>query len=271
MNVMHQIPPALALAPLSHGGAAMRWRNESMRSHPTGRLIMVTKGQGRVNVAGLTSGYGPNNMIYLPPQTMYALDLSPTTHGHILTLPDSDAWPDRPVHLRLLDVWHQKEAVQYLEKIEKELQSIGDDKAAHLWAGLLAIFVTRQADAQIATASDNRRDSAAARLVARYTALIARDFQLDRGVASFARELDVTPTHLARVCQQIAGRSALALLNDRIHYEACVLLRDTDRPVHEIAQILGFASAAYFTRSFHEKTGQTPTAFRRSHDRVMAK
>lgn len=249
----------------------MRWRNEAMRSHASGRLILITKGQGRITVAGLTNGYGPNNLIYLPPQTMYGIEVGPTVYGQILALPDPADWPSTPVHLRLLDVWLQKEAVQFIEQIEKELQPIGDTKAAQHWAALLAIFVGRQARAQIATPNDDRRNSAAAKLVARYTQLIARDFRLDRSVASFADELGVTPTHLARCCQQVADRSALALLNDRIHYEACTLLRDTGTPVNEIAQMLGFASAAYFTRSFHDKTGQTPTGFRRNHGKAMAK
>ncbi|WP_322892410.1 MULTISPECIES: helix-turn-helix transcriptional regulator [unclassified Yoonia] len=268
MNMMHQAPQALALSPLTHAGAAMRWRNEAMRSHPTGRLILISKGQGRITVAGLTNGYSPNNLIYLPPQTMYGIEVGPTTHGQILTLPDHTDWPAQPVHLRLLDVWLQKEAVQYVEQIEKELQPAGNPKAADHWLGLLAIFVGRQARAQIATPNDSRRDSAAAKLVARYTHLIARDYRLDRSVASYAAELGVTPTHLARSCQQVAQRSPLALLHDRIHYEACVLLRDTQIPIKDIAALLGFQSAAYFTRSFQEKAGQTPSSFRRSSARL---
>lgn len=271
MSLMQHLPPALALAPLSHAGPAMRWRTETLRSHTTGRLILITKGQGRITVAGLTNGYGANNLIYLPPQTMYGIEVGPSVHGHIMTLPDLTGWPAKPVHLRLMDVWLQKEAAQYFEQIDRELQPTGSSKAAALWLGLLAIFVDRQARMQVATPNDSRRDSAAAKLVARYTTLIARDFQLDRGVGSYAAELGVTPTHLARCCQQVAGRSALALLHDRIHYEACVLLRDTQTPINRIAEMLGFRSAAYFTRSFQDKSGQTPSDFRRANGRSFAR
>ena len=268
MNIMQQAPQTLAVIPLTHAGPTMRWRNEALRSHPTGRLILISKGQGRITVAGLTNGYGPNNLIFLPPQTMFGMEVGPTTHGQMLTVPDSTDWPSQPVHLRLLDAWLQKEAVHYLEQIEKELQPTGDVKAAHLWQALLAIFVRRQAQSQVATPNDSRRDSAAAKLVARYTQLIARDYRLDRGVGSYAAELGVTPTHLARCCQQIAGRSPLALLNARIHFEACVLLRDTAMPVNQIAELLGFQSAAYFTRSFQDQAKQTPTDFRRAKART---
>ena len=263
MNMMGTDTPALALAAITYGGPASRWRTEAMRSHGSGRLIHITKGQGRITVAGLTNGYGPNNLIYIPPHTMYGIEVGATVFGQIMTLPDTTGWPDAPFHLRLLDVVPQKELVSLIEAIERELQPNGDARAAACHFGLLSIFVERQLALRDPATTDARRNSAAARLVANYTTLIAQDFSSDRSVASYAEALDVTPTHLARSCRQTCGRSALSLLNDRIHYEACTLLRDTAIPVQDIAKRLGFSSPAYFTRSFQDKSGQAPTDFRR--------
>jgi AraC family transcriptional regulator, transcriptional activator of pobA len=82
-------------------------------------------------------------------------------------------------------------------------------------------------------------------------------------VADYARALGVTPTHLSRCCRETCGRPALALLNDRVLFEARQLLRDTRVPVQDIARSLGFSSAAYFSRAFLAKAGSTPSAFRR--------
>lgn len=263
MTMMSAVKPAIALAAIKHGGQSSRWRTEAMRSHATGRLIHITKGQGRITVAGLTNGYGPNNLIYIPPHTMYGMEVGQTVFGQILTLPDHADWPNTPFHLRLLDVDPQKELVTVIEAIERELQPTGDPRAANCHLGLLTIFVERQLKNRAPTTSDIRRSTAAAKLVARYTTMIAHDFRSDRSVADFAAALDVTPTHLARCCQKTCGHSALSLLNDRIHYEACVMLKETTKPIQKIAQSLGFQSAAYFTRSFQEKSGQTPSNFRR--------
>ncbi len=263
MNMMSNRNPALALATLSFAGPAARWRTEAMRSHATGRLIHITKGQGRITVAGLTNGYGPNNLIYIPPHTMYGLEVGPTVFGQILTLPDTADWPEAPFHLRLLAVDPQKELVALIEAIERELQPSGDLRAAQCHFGLLGIFVERQLKHRDPATVDQRRKSAAAKLVAQYTAMIARDVRADRSVASYAADLGVTPTHLARSCRKTCGRSALSLLNDRVHFEACTLLKETDLPVQVIAQRLGFRSPAYFTRSFQEKSGQAPRDFRR--------
>ncbi len=258
-------PSALVLTALTFGGQASRWRTEAMRSHDTGRLIHITKGQGRITVAGLTGGYGPNNLIFIPPKTMYGIELGPTVFGQILTLPaDQMQEYNSPFHLRLLDVVNQKELQGLFEAIERELQPNGDRRAALCHLGLLNIFVERQCRAQPTGTADHRRNSAAARLVARYTGLIAQDYMQDRSVADYAAALNVTPTHLTRSCKQTCDRSALGLLNDRIYFEACRLLRDTPMPVQDIAKSLGFQSAAYFTRSFQSKSGQTPSGFRRN-------
>ena len=265
MTMMTEIEPsALALTPLTFGGPALRWRTEAMRSHDTPRLIHISKGQGRITVAGLTNGYGPNNLIFIPPHTMYGMEVGPTVFGQILTLPDTSDWPDTPFHLRLLDVVPQKDLNHLIEAIERELKPTGDRRAAQCHLGLLSIFVERQLRARDPQARDKRRDSAAARLVARYTHLIARDFHSDRSVADYAATLGVTPTHLTRCCKQTCDRSALELLNDRIHFEACTLLRDTPTPIQDVAKALGFQSPAYFTRSFQCKSGQTPSEFRRN-------
>ncbi|PHQ79142.1 MAG: hypothetical protein COB65_13005 [Thalassobium sp.] len=100
-------------------------------------------------------------------------------------------------------------------------------------------------------------------MVAAYTDLIERDFRRHLGVAQYAAALGVTPTHLTRCCKASCGKSALALLNDRILFEARMMLRQTKVPVRQIAAALGFASAAYFTRSFQAQAGMTPSEFRR--------
>lgn len=261
-------PTALALHALGQGPLANRWRTEAMRSHATPRLIFFARGQGRITVAGLTSGYGANNLIFIPAGTMYGFEMGPSVFGQIMAVPGAMAaeWPDRPVHLRLKDVASQKELLALLEGLERELHSDRPQhrRAAHYHAGLLSVYLARQVALKAADPARDRADTSAARLVAAYTGLVERHFRADRGVAAYAAELGVTPTHLTRCCRQTCGQSALALLANRRHYEACVMLRDTTTPVQDIASATGFQSAAYFSRAFQARAGQSPSAFRRS-------
>ena len=259
---------ALSLNPIAQNPQMGRWRTEAMRSHASPRLLFIAKGHGRITVAGLTSGYGANNLIFIPAHTMYGFEVGPTVFGQILTIPQAMAseWPDEHLHLRLRDVTAQKELMTILDALERELKSdrSAHNRAAHYHVGLLSVFFERQIEQMPADSSDHRADSSAARLVAAYTDLIERDYRSDRRIADYAAELGVTPTHLTRCCKQTCGQSALDLLSDRVHYEACVLLRDTRRPVQDIALDLGFHSAAYFSRAFQAKAGKTPSAFRKT-------
>ena len=257
----------LRIVSIGQNAGAGRWRTQAMRSHATPRLIYITKGQGRITVAGLTSGYGPNNLVLIPAHTMYGFDVGPTVFGYIVTVPSAMAseWPRTTVHLRLRDVIVQKECGQMIEALEREISgtNAGHARAAHYHLGLLAVFFDRQRNNAPQDTQAVRQNTSGARLVAAYTDLIARGYRDGRGVSDYAATLEVTPTHLTRCCNQACAKSALALLRDRVNYEACVMLRETTTPVHEIAAQLGFTSAAYFTRSFAAQTGTTPSRFRK--------
>lgn len=271
MTQQHQARPSrdnsLSLVAVGYSAQTGRWRTEAMRSHASPRLLFVAKGQGRITIAGLTSGYGPNNLIYIPAGTMYGYEVGPTVFGQILTIPRAMAaeWPEEPVHLRLRDVAAQKELAGLFDNLERELQSgkSGHSRAAHYHLGIMSVFFERMQASSPADTEKNRSKTAAARLVAAYSDLVERDFRSPKGIADYAAALGVTPTHLTRCCRQTCGRSSLSILNDRVLYEARLLLRESKTPVQDIAKSLGYASAAYFTRSFQQATGLTPTGFRR--------
>jgi AraC family transcriptional activator of pobA len=258
----------VTLTALAQNPTNGRWRTEAMRSHSAPRLLFVAKGQGRITVAGLTSGYGPNNLIFIPARTMYGFEVGPSVFAQMLAIPASmvEDWPDEPVHLRLRDVIAQKELAGIFDALEREIISdkSGQARAAQHHVGLLSVFFERQVANHPTDPATDRSRTASARLVAAFSDLVERDFRKHKGIADYAADLGVTPTHLTRCCRSTSGRSALRLLNDRVLYEARLLLRETSTPVQDIAQSLGYTSAAYFTRSFQQATGQTPTGFRRS-------
>ncbi len=257
----------LAVTSIAQNLQMGRWRTEAMRSHATPRLLFIAKGHGRITVAGLTSGYGPNNLIFIPAHTMYGFDVGPTVFGQLIAIPGAMAaeWPDEPVHLRMRDVSAQKEFATIIDGLERELKAEEGthSRAAHYHLGLLSVYFERQLISRPEETSIAHTETSAARLVAAYSDLIERDYRKNKSIAAFAEELGVTPTHLTRCCKQTCNKSALGLLTDRIHYEACVMLRDTRQPVQDIASELGFKSPAYFSRAFQSRAGRSPSAFRK--------
>ena len=66
-----------------------------------------------------------------------------------------------------------------------------------------------------------------------------------------------------RTLRQTAGITAAEILTGRTLHEARGMLQDGSLPIGLISEMLGFSSAAYFTRFIQKHTGKTPTALRR--------
>lgn len=240
-----------------------------MRSYDRPVLIWFTRGQGRLTVAGRSSGYGPHNLVFLPKQTMHGFTTMGPVLGSVVFLPDDPAldWPVEPMHLRIHEVQQQRELTGIIEAMQREVTA-GEElsnRALTYHAGLLSVWLNRIAESYAHLpnpSSATRLDTAAHRLAEAFTALVERDFRNPSGVQHYASLLGVTPTHLSRVCRKVAGRPALDILTDRRHFEARRLLRDTNIQIAEVARKCGFTSAAYFTRAFRARSGQSPSEFR---------
>lgn len=259
-----EAPAQLRMIPIPRLAASGRWRVEAMRSLAEPVLLWFTRGQGRITVAGVTRGYGPHNAIFLPAGVMHGFEVSQHVFGTAVFFGSACdlPLPDAPVHLRIRDQQPQAELTGVLDNIHRELEAKrpGFERAAGHHLGLLGVWIDRQVAAQ-----DNQpAPDAATRLVARFTALVERDFRSGLGVADYAAALGVTPTHLTRVCRQTCSLSAHAIVQDRVLFEARKMLLETDLAVGEVSRQLGFTSAAYFTRAFQHAIGKTPSAFRKT-------
>jgi AraC family transcriptional regulator, transcriptional activator of pobA len=98
--------------------------------------------------------------------------------------------------------------------------------------------------------------------VERFRALVDARFATRAPLAHYARELGITVGQLSRLCREVLGLSAQAVVNARVLHEARRELIYTSASVGHIAQALGFQDEAYFGRFFRKHSGHTPSAFR---------
>ena len=78
----------------------------------------------------------------------------------------------------------------------------------------------------------------------------------------------LSPPYFSRMYKQMTGKGLLEYINETRINRAKLLLKTTEKKIHEIAAEVGFESAAYFTRLFRKKTSVTPQEYR---DSVRAK
>lgn len=98
---------------------------------------------------------------------------------------------------------------------------------------------------------------------------IARELLDDRcgdeiGIREVAAAVGVHPVHLARVFRRYFGCSPGEYVRGRRLERGAVLLRETARPISDIALSLGFVDQSHFTTSFSAKMSVTPAAYRLS-------
>ncbi|OIQ32000.1 MAG: AraC family transcriptional regulator [Alphaproteobacteria bacterium MedPE-SWcel] len=249
---------------LMSGGA---WQIELAHERDCHLVIWITRGQGRILMDGHCRGFGPHTAISLPARTLFSLELGRQSIGQVLRVGETVpcGLPETPMQIRISDMQEQARLNGLFDAMLRE-QQVSDDhahRAIRSYADLLGIHLKRQWQ----SAPENRSASAARRLCRAFCTRLAQDPEGSFNMAGHASELGVTPTHLTRVCKQETGKTAAVLLTERQLHAARSLLIRTSLPIRDIAQSLGFGSAAYFTRFITQHTGETPSTLRKSaHD-----
>jgi AraC-like DNA-binding protein len=81
-------------------------------------------------------------------------------------------------------------------------------------------------------------------------------------IATLARTALASEAHFIRSFKREFGETPHRYLQRRRIERAADQLRETDKPVTEIALDVGFQSIGWFTTAFREVTGETPTEYR---------
>ncbi|THH38380.1 AraC family transcriptional regulator [Aliishimia ponticola] len=283
MNYSNSCPVAMQTQPeydpphvtsLAQSLRIAQWRMCLLHSAPQHRLIWLTQGQGRALIDTRRRGIGAHNLIFLPAGHLFALDAGPPPMGHILSVPPGHAgnWPVWPSLARALDVREQGEITALFDAMSREqsMQRSGWADAMGALSQLMAVWLIRVneghllADGSGAPLKDAAtHDTAADRLIGAFLSDLERLYPQGAPMASYAERLDVTATHLSRVCKARLGRSASELIVERTLHAARDRLETTSTPVKDIAAGLGFRSAAYFSRFIQSHTGNSPRALRK--------
>lgn len=90
-------------------------------------------------------------------------------------------------------------------------------------------------------------------------------FREKHQVSDYAELLHIAPKTLSHKFKSLQLESPNQLIINRILLEAKRLLVYTDKPVKEIAYDLGYEDPAYFNRLFTQKTGNTPSNFKKNY------
>ncbi|MBN9164065.1 MAG: hypothetical protein BGO98_31795 [Myxococcales bacterium 68-20] len=114
-------------------------------------------------------------------------------------------------------------------------------------------------------ASRHRRGGLSPAARRRVESFVEAHLASDIDLAALAERAGLSLFHFARAFKVTAGVTPRAFVESRRVALAKRLLRDTDRPIAQIALESGFTSQSRLTTVFRRNTGETPARYRSSH------
>jgi AraC family transcriptional activator of pobA len=250
------------------------WEIKQHRHENFFQILQIRGGTGDATVDGNVCRLSPGTIVLIPENVSHGFRFSKDIDGQIITalterLPINKrmdtrlrGFVSRP---RLIELSPEDPDRDYLiatlDRIQGELAN-GFGAREGLVGAYLEIALTLAATAEL---TDQTEDGAATRditRISRLNQLIGLHFREHLPVDFYARELNVSVTHLNRITKAQTGRTMNELLSDKIISQAKRDLVFTIMTAQEVAYTLGFADPAYFTRFFSRETGDTPRQFR---------
>lgn len=93
---------------------------------------------------------------------------------------------------------------------------------------------------------------------------VTEDLSRHLTLETLSAELHAAPTAIKTAFKSVYGESLRDYLKSCRLQEAQRLLRETDKPVAEIATAVGYANPGHFSAAFREKFGMTPGEYKRT-------
>lgn len=213
--------------------------------------------------------------IVVPPAVVHGFQFAPGTDGRVLTLSarilsEGDfqtvgaAFEALFAAPRVLDMHTDDVTAQRLDALLRELAAefaLTTSQPLPTTTWLARALLWRLAQVQGAQTPGGVAHQRQA-LFTRFMALVETHFLEHWSVARYAQRLGLSAPRLNRLVRTASGRTAQALVHDRLTREACRRLLYVAAPATSLALELGFEDPAYFSRFFRRQTGLSPQKWR---------
>ena len=251
------------------------WKFRPHQHHNLHQFFYILKGGGTAQIEHSEFDLSDQHFISIPPLVVHGFKFTPDTQGWVLSIPD--------VYLRNI----VKDEPTIINHFAAEFDFICE--SGELQSDILSIFTAIKKEhegdqltrnfalkcqvslliSKILTSNPNlkvhnhKTDLKQHNSLVLFQHRINKHFKSRWSVAEYARSINITPTHLNRLCRSSFNKSASDLIHTRTLLEARRLLIYTNRSISAIADELGYYDLGHFSKFFHAKTCRKPTAYRK--------
>jgi AraC family transcriptional activator of pobA len=272
-EIRHDAPDdCLHYEPVAVRGREMDWTIPAHRHEGLHQFQLLATGSLSGSIDGREFSAQAPALLMLAPGSVHGFTYTRDAVGHQVTLPTATLRQclggselvasslGASFVIETLGEGHA-EVLRIFEQVAREFAGAAPGRVHALLAlaTLIAVeFLRRRGEQFEKEQVRGVRDT----LAQRYLALVDRHYAEHRPLEFYADTLGVTPDHLSRTCRKVLRKSALAVLHERLMLEARRLLAYTPMPVAQVAEQLGYADAAYFSKFFGRAVGSTPSDYR---------
>lgn len=94
--------------------------------------------------------------------------------------------------------------------------------------------------------------------------LVIQNYAIQRNVAWYAKQLNITQAHLSTIVKQVTGKTCIEVITSMVIMDAKAQLKSTELSIHDIAESLNFSNMSFFGKYFKRYVGMSPQEYRNS-------
>lgn len=162
----------------------------------------------------------------------------------------------------------QDEEVATMKKVIEDLKEKSDHLHEHPFGENIVQYTFRIFLSELGAVAVNHKVSGKNKssrkhdLVAQFASLINQHFKQHRNVKYYADLLFITPKYLAEIVHEVTGESASVLIDEKVMYEAKLLLHNPKLTISQIAETLHFSNQSFLGKFFKRHIGLSPSEYR---------
>jgi AraC family transcriptional activator of pobA len=240
------------------------------------QLLFLSQGGGAVGIDGRIWHVKAPCILSIPEQIVHSFRFLPEVDGpvitavqHVLELMVGAAEPDMLQAVREPIVMEFDENDGEARELASLFDAIFAEFRSHrvgqsgICMSLLAALMMRIGRIRHSRGLPLRAGSTRkARQIQKFRESVDHRFRDHAALSSYADELGMTVGNLSRLCRDVLGMPASAVINARLVREAQRDLVYTSDAIKLLAGRLGFDDEVYFSRFFRKHTGLSPVEFR---------
>ena len=242
-------------------------------------LFLFEKGSGIHEIDFIEIEIKPNSVHVVCPGQVHYLKRSPDSNGIVIIFTKEFYFLPQQMTLAVDEfpfltgmgnaaiepgemIFNNLVGIVQLMKKELDMQGIDSGQILRNYLSIILLHLKRAYATSAETITDLRSKNY--QVFEQFRRLLDANYVSIRLVKQYADMLHVSPENLNALSKQVSGKTASALIDERVILEAKRLLLFSENSVKEVAYFLEFNDPSYFNKYFKKITGLTPENYRKS-------